>query len=397
MFLNNVFHFMKGYVIINVSGLGIERFLYICAKRKIALFNMGTPSDNGIALCMSISDFRRIKPAVRKSGAYIRIVKKCGLPFLAKQFRRRYILLFGFVIMACAMFISSFFIWSVEIQAPGGAIPDGLPEAIKNSGVYIGAFKPALPKGDDIKNIILDSTDDIMWVWTYIKGTKAIVEYRSGIPAPTPVKLSVPCSITARRDGLIMSITEKNGSAAVKKGDTVLKGDVLISGVSSNTENPGLPVHAIGDIRAYTWHEKSREYPLVRTVSVPTGKKKSFYTLKLFSKCINLYTKENIDFEHYEIKEYMKELSFGKDNYSGIGIYKKTYFETNETLAPSDYNETVRYAANELEAEIGKELLPGSVLSSRQCTHEKTDSGTVRVTVSMEFTENIGEETPVEQ
>ena len=116
MFLNNVFHFMKGYVIINVSGLGIERFLYICAKRKIALFNMGTPSDNGIALCMSISDFRRIKPAVRKSGAYIRIVKKCGLPFLAKQFRRRYILLFGFVIMACAMFISSFFIWSVEIQ-----------------------------------------------------------------------------------------------------------------------------------------------------------------------------------------------------------------------------------------------------------------------------------------
>lgn len=393
MFLNNVFHFAKGYVIINVSGIGIERFLYICAKRNIVLFNMGVRTDEGVTLCMSISDFKRIKPAVRKSGAQVRIKKRCGLPFFIKRFRKRYVLFFGFVVIAAAMFASSLFIWSVEINSPGGAVPADLPEAIRNSGVYIGAFKPSLPKGDDIKNIILDNTDDIMWVWTYIKGTKAIVEYRNGIPAPKSVKISVPCSIIARRDGLIMSVTEKNGSAAVKKGDTVLKGDVLISGVSRLSENPGLPVHAIGDVKAYTWHEKSREYPLVQTLSEPTGSKKSYYTLKLFSKCINLYTRENIDFESYEIKEEMHELSFGKENYSGIGIYKKTYIQTNESAVPADYNEVVRSAANELEAEIGRELLPGSVLSKRECTHTKTENGTVKVTVSMEFIENIGEET----
>ena len=393
MFLNNVFHFVKGYVIINVSGIGIERFLYICAKRKIALFNMGCRTDDGIALCMSISDFKRIKPAARKSGEHIRIEKKCGLPFFVKRFQKRYALIFGFVVVTAIMFISSLFIWSVEIHSPGGAVPEDLADAIRSSGVYIGAFKPSLPKGDDIKNIILDNTDDIVWVWTYIKGTKAIVEYRNGIPAPKPVKLSVPCSITARRDGLIVSVTEKNGSAAVKKGDTVLKGDCLISGVLKTSESSGIPVHAIGDVKAYTWHEKTREYPLVQTLSVPTAKKKSYYTLKIFSKCINLYTKENIDFEHYKITEYMKELSFGKENYSGIGIYKKTYTQTDETVAPADYNEVVRNAANELEAEIAGELLPGSVLTDKRCTHEKTADGTVRVTVSMEFIENIGEET----
>ena len=74
MFFNKIFHFVKGYVIIKVSGSGIERFLYICAKRKISLFGMGEPIDGGITLCISISDFRNLRPAAKKTGVNVLIL-----------------------------------------------------------------------------------------------------------------------------------------------------------------------------------------------------------------------------------------------------------------------------------------------------------------------------------
>ena len=392
MFFNKIFHFVKGYVIIKVSGSGIERFLYICAKRKISLFGIGERTADGIAVCISISDFRKLRPAVKKAGVNVRIMKKCGLPFCISSLKKRYVLIIGFILLTGLMLVSTLFIWSVEIQAPGSGIPDSLPPAVEKAGIHIGAFKPSLPKEDDIKNIILDNTDDIIWVWAYIKGTKAVIEFRPGIPAPKPVNMAVPCDIAARRDGLIMSVTEKNGRAAVKKGDTVLKGDLLIAGLSQTGEGGNMPVHAIGDVKAYTWHEKTRDYSLIKKTQKPTGRTKSFYTLKFFSKCINLYKKEETEFDSYTVSESCRELSVGADNYLGIGIYKKEYIETEETEAAADYEETVRCAVYELEEEIAKELLCGSVLADRKVTDVKTDENTVRVTVTMEFIENIGEE-----
>ena len=225
-----------------------------------------------------------------------------------------------------------------------------------------------------------------------------------------------PRNIVSKKNAVITRIEAEKGEIVKKKDDYIVKGETIISGLIHNKETIKNKVCAVGKVYGNTWYTVHVKFSQYETIQKQTNKTKHSLTIQILNKNI-LYNNNLKNYKikqyniidskiipinigiskNYEIKEYMKELSFGKDNYSGIGIYKKTYFETNETLAPSDYNETVRYAANELEAEIGKELLPGSVLNSRQCTHEKTDSGTVMVTVSMEFTENIGEETPVEQ
>ena len=392
MFFNKIFHFVKGYVIIRISGFGIERFLYICAKRNISLFDIGGRTADGVLVCVSISDFRKIRPAAKKAGVNIRIIKKCGLPFYIGRLKKRYVLVFGFLLFTGLMFASSFFVWSVEIQTPCGGIPNELFSAIEKAGIHIGAFKPSLCGEDDIKNIILDNTDDIIWVWPYIKRTKVIIEFRPGIRVRKPVNKAIPCDIVARRDGLIMSLTEKNGKAVVKKGDTVLSGDVLIAGMSDSKTDKSMPMHAIGEIKAYTWHEKSRDYSLIKKISTPTGEKKTFYTLKLFSKCINLFKNEEVGYESYTINESRHEISFGDDNYLGIGIYKKEYLQTQDNEVAANYTEIVNNAVRELEAEIAKELLPGSILIDRKITDVKTNDNTVNVTVTMEFIENIGEE-----
>ena len=59
------FKFLYGYVIIKVYGKGAERFINICLRRNIDVWNI-KPFDDGIEMCIYIKDFFHIRQ-VRKT------------------------------------------------------------------------------------------------------------------------------------------------------------------------------------------------------------------------------------------------------------------------------------------------------------------------------------------
>ena len=396
MFANKIFHFVKGYVIIRVIGFNIERFLNICQRRSIRLFSIGKRTDTGILVCVSVSDFGKIGSAADETGSHIRIIKRCGLPFLVKNLKKRYALIVSFFLLAVLFFSSSFFIWSIEINGNDEHICQSIAHACDKAGLRIGAYKPRLLSGEEMKNVILNNTDNLAWVWVYIKGTKAVVEYKEGICAPKVVDRTVPCNISAVRDGIIDKVIAKNGRAVVSSGDTVIDGDILISGSVDLENETHQNVHATGDVYAITWHEKSGDYKLYKTYYKSLGKKKTFRTIKLFSKCFDLFTSDAVDFDCYTISEKLSEMKLGKNNFLGIGMYKKTYTKTEPQRIDLSYDDVVEFAKNELEEKISKELLSGSVLRNKQSTVQVLDDSTIRVNVTMEFEEKIGKEVPIE-
>lgn len=395
MIFNKIFHFVKGYVIIKVTGFYIERFLYICAKRGITLINIGRKTNNTIVLHISISDFYKLRPVCRKTGVRVCILKKCGLPFYISKLKKRYFLTVGLLIMICLMFLSSQFIWSVEIVGTNQEIAEDISDALEIAGVSIGAFKPLLPEGEQMKSIIMSHTDNLVWAWVYIKGTKAVIEYKEGIRPPEVVNKSQPCDIIAAKSGVIEKIIEKNGEKRVIQGEAVLENDLLIAGTLTTNDGAFKTVHAIGDVWAYTWHKKSGEYKLYYDKAVPTGRVKVFRSVKLFSDCFDLFFDKGTGFDDYLVDEHLSEIKIGKDNYTGIGIYKKTYNEVNFVRTPVLYENAVENGKNELEELIAKELLPGSRLIEKNITHEKKDEETVKVTVEMKFIENIAKQTQI--
>ena len=82
----------------------------------------------------------------------------------------------------------------------------------------------------------------------------------------------------------------------------------------------------------------------------------------------------------------------GEDKYLGIGLYKKEYLEAVEQDSMIPYEKITEHARGELEEEIAKKLFPGSILVDKKVTDDKINEETVRVTVMMEFVENIGQE-----
>ena len=58
MFLIRLWHYLKGYVIIIVSGQSVEKFINICTRRQILLWDMERVERNSVRMKMSIRGLR---------------------------------------------------------------------------------------------------------------------------------------------------------------------------------------------------------------------------------------------------------------------------------------------------------------------------------------------------
>lgn len=72
--------YLSGYVCVELTGYATERFLNLCTNHDINLWNMDHKEDT-YTFCMSLEDFWKIRPMVKKTRTKIRITKRCGLPF----------------------------------------------------------------------------------------------------------------------------------------------------------------------------------------------------------------------------------------------------------------------------------------------------------------------------
>ena len=88
----------------------------------------------------------------------------------------------------------------------------------------------------EIQKALLLEFDELSWASVHVRGTglSSRPRLRSGLdPVPRPGDL------VAARDGIVEQVMATRGHPRVKKGDTVRRGDVLISGFIP----PGEPLH----------------------------------------------------------------------------------------------------------------------------------------------------------
>lgn len=388
MFLNYVFHFLTGYVILITEGKNTQNFFNICTNCGIRLDNLRFVRDNIYEVQIRAADFKRLKPIARQTGARVRIKKKLYVKSIFARYKKR--VFFAGGMLACAIFIAaaSQFVWSIDVCGTENRAE--VLRAAELAGLKIGACKLFLPDGNETKNVILSNTDDITWAWVCLKGTKAVVEVRKAIPPPQAVDRSVPCDIVAARDGIIAEMLVKEGNALCGKGDVVLRGDVLIGGTYENEEGVRRLERAMGEVSAVTSHKAKRNVKLYKEKRRRTGRKKKYVDVKIFSKVFSLYREVNPGYEHYSVVRKKREAKWGREHYLGIETDENTYFEETVERIPITADEAAEAARDEMHREIAKELLPGSVLMREDMSVKELDDETAEVTLVMQFTEQIG-------
>ncbi|MBR4720777.1 MAG: sporulation protein YqfD [Clostridia bacterium] len=393
MFLIKIFHFLSGYVILSITGNNKEKIITNALKKGCKLTEIEHRQDE-ITVKTRLSDLDSI---LELNTAEIKIKKRCGLPVLLSSLKQRKGILIGILIFLSVVITGSQFIWEIDYDTDKDVDLAEVQKALELSGLKVGTPKLKIKKPEEIKNTILNNTNDICWCWVYIKGTKATVRLRKNIFPPEMFDESVPCDIIAMRNGIIKRVITKKGRCIVTENQAVTAGETIISGTFDFAEANGYQVHSRGTAEAYTTHTKTGIYKQYYCYKTYTGKVQRFLTLKLYKWRIPLYIKSRERFKSYDSVERDFDAKIGKNTYIGIGFKVRELKEYETEKEPISYETAVDFAQKELERDIAFELLQPSQLISKNCDAEKIDEETVKVTVTMDFVEEIGTEKRIKE
>ncbi len=279
----NLINMIFGEVFIEIDGTEIEKLLNVSAKKRIHIRNLRYKCGI-VSGSVTPKDFKRIRIAKRGIKARVRITKKKGLAFVYDKHSNRTGFLIGAVLFLVILKFMSLFIWNVSVVGNKNSDTREIVSEVRELG---------LKEGVKIKNVdtaiisqkLLLKNDKLSWASVNIEGCFATVNVSESKGERAEEK--PPSNLIATADGTIEKIDVTSGRTVVSVGDTVAKGDVIVSGVY---EMPDKTVfeNSKGKIIAKTVRTFSSSENFMQNVTVSCLKKQKS-VLGLFFLKIPLY------------------------------------------------------------------------------------------------------------
>lgn len=270
MLLLDFGRYLRGYVRFTAKGPFVERFLNLAAKNRIPIWD-GRKSGDTYTGCVDIKGYKQLRRHAKKARVQMRIVEKQGVPFKRYKYRHRHGLAAGAALFALFVFIMSLFIWRIEV---GGN--DTVPETKILQVLDSLSIRPGILRGSiDVRaseNRALLLLHELSWIAINIEGSTIHVEVKESVATPEIIDPKKPCNIVAGADGQILALHTYDGQALVQVGDTVMKGDVIVSGVTQDRLGQNRFRHAQAQAIARTDYRIEIPVPLSQTSYTETGK-----------------------------------------------------------------------------------------------------------------------------
>ena len=314
--MKRLMRWCMGYLLVELTGYSPERLLNLCSYNRIDLWEL-ICKDGKYRFYINARDFKKVTGFVRKSKSRLIVLKKCGLPFFVRRYRKRYFFAVGIVLCALLLELLSLRIWDIRFDGNLRFTDELLRQTLTEKGYEEGMAKADIVC-EDLEMMLRETYPEITWVSAQIRGTRLIVQIRenTGILAVEPVD-DTPCDLVAASDGVIREIITRSGTPQVKAGDTVTAGQVLVSGVvelyNDSKEKTGEHlVRADATILADTQMTYEDRFSLEHPVHWHTGRER--YQLSLWIFGFELFLDGNIrGFEVFDTVTEQGQLVIGED------------------------------------------------------------------------------------
>lgn len=320
--LKKIIRYIKGYLLIEICGYSPERFLNLCRNKQIPIWGL-IPRGNCYQMSISIKGFRNLKSVLRKTKTKVHVKEKIGLPFLLYKYRDRKAFAVGFFICIALIYVLSLFLWDIQIDGNLRITDETILEYLQECGVKHGIWKTSIDCDRIVKDI-RKKYDDIVWVSVSTKGSFLRIHVKENTDSIKEVQEDVtPSDLYAQKGGKIIDIITRSGIPKVKIGETVKRGQLLVSGQVEILNDSGEVTdiqlqHSDADIIAETKYKYYEELPLNYEKKQYTGKKRrSFgFTQNLSNKFV--YQDTFISYKQWKI---------GRNFYLPIYTSEKIIFE----------------------------------------------------------------------
>ena len=412
-----------------VTGEETLRFVNLCRNNGIELRHL-VRRENAIQMEIDAENFKKLRPLVRKTHVKIHILNRHGPAFFFYRHKRRWWFLLGMTVFAGMIYILSLFVWQIDIDGNRKYTDALILQALAQMDVKTGCRKSEidLPEIEEELRIMYN---EITWVSASITGTKLQIELREG-----DLKISgssgggqtgnvkrvenrennpktqngesetdLPANLVADEDAIITNLVVRRGTVAVRYGDEVKKGDVLMEGkVYIYNEDETLKkvdyLTAEGDVFGKYQELYEKHYQRKHEVRSYTGKNYRELGVAIVGKSFCLPVWENILKKQLEENTLSEVWSWKKQfrltptfylpfalEYTEYVPYKNVVEEYTDEVIKKMAEEELQKYLNELEKK-GVQIISNSVTISLDA-----DGGHVKGTLILDGP--IGKEVPI--
>ena len=412
-----------------VTGEETLRFVNLCRNNGIELRHL-VRRENAIQMEIDAENFKKLRPLVRKTHVKIHILDRQGPAFFFYRHKKRWWFLFGAAVCTGVIYVMSLFVWQIDIDGNRKYTDALILQALAKMDVKTGCRKSEidLPKIEEELRIMYN---EITWVSASIAGTKLQIELREG-----DLKISgssgggqtgnvkrvenrennpktqngesetdLPANLVADEDAIITNLVVRRGTVAVRYGDEVKKGDVLIEGkVYIYNEDETLKkvdyLTAEGDVFGKYQELYEKHYQRKHEVRSYTGKNYRELGVAIVGKSFCLPVWENILKKQLEENTLSEVWSWKKQfrltptfylpfalEYTEYAPYKNVVEEYTDEVIKKMAEEELQKYLNELEKK-GVQIISNSVTISLDA-----DGGHVKGTLILDGP--IGKEVPI--
>ncbi len=387
MFIKILLDYITGYINIVVEGYYIERFINICKSKGIFFWNMKREKSSILHANVGIKEFKKIRAIARKLQCHVKIERKKGLPFIFNKYKKRKAFLILLILVICSLVVCSNYVWNIEVTGLSKISEQELIEQLENCGLKVGTAKQKV----DTKQIISDIRlirSDIAWIGISISGTNAQVEVVEATEKPEIIDDTDFCNIVSDKDCIITKINVQNGTAMVKRGDLVKKGEILVEGKIQGKYTDAIYVNSLAEIQGRVWYSKKVVASFEQTIEEQTGNEENKYAIKFNNFRINFY-KTLSKFENYDTICEENKISIFSNFYLPIEIIKVTNYEKENKDVKYEEEELKNKLISELEEQLKTEIGEDKNIIDKYVNYKKNETG-IEVELVYEVLEDIG-------
>lgn len=310
--IQRLYRFVKGFLVIEVTGRNVSRFLNLCTRNAIPVWEVECNRETQCVLKIYLQNFYDLRPLIRKTKVHLTIQKKSGLPFILHRYRARKVFAAVLLAMGFGIFLLAQRIWRIEVVGNSSIGEETIIEYLQTKNISYGV------KADSIDNDALELSlrqdfDEIIWANVYEEGTKLVVSFQEKIAMEEVAASADICmDLVADKDGEIASIITRSGLAAVKEGDSVKKGDIIVCGRQEILDDSGevreyYYQSADADVMIYTSYDYEDWIPVRQISSQQTGEEHTRFFLRILD---YQFTSPKLyaDYDNFEMLEDARQL-----------------------------------------------------------------------------------------
>ena len=254
--MKKTFKTINGEMCARISSGDMERMLNACAEAGVELWDVRCGRGGEIYASFFERDRERIEKIVFLCSCEMKIVYSRGGSRFAALLRHRSGILAAAALLALLLTGSGLFIWDIEVYGNETLSRAEVLRTLADCGVSEGCFWPAAD-AEKVRTRALIEEPRLAWISMNVSASRANVIVLEREEKPEIYRESAAADMTAAKDGVVYDLSVKNGRAVVARGETVLRGQTLISGLMNGDAQTPRTVRAAGTVMADTWQNST--------------------------------------------------------------------------------------------------------------------------------------------